>query len=160
MFFSKKRCLFVSLCILLISKCFRFIPNKRIRSKLFSNRFKLFEYYFFSSKIFTIFNFQFVWHFFKASNWVKMFRSLFDIVSDLLKNHLHVCTLCQTSFRWFQVIAEFENESNHFVTFSSSSRSFQTCFRQSRCFQVFFFREETCWGKNGILPPKKTGKWC
>ena len=40
-----------------------------------------------------------------------MFRRLFDIVSDLLKNYLHVCTLCQTSFRWFQVIAEFENES-------------------------------------------------
>ena len=109
-------------------------------------------------KIFMIFNFQFVWHFFKASNWVKMFRRLFDIVSDLLKNYLHVCTLCQTSFRWFQVIAEFENESNHFVTFSSSSRSFQTCFRQSRCFQVFFFREEICWGKNGILPKQRNRK--
>ena len=123
----------------MISKCFRFIPNKRVRSKLFSNRFKLLEYYFFSSKNLDDFQLSICLIFFKASNWVKMFRRLFDIVSDLLKNYLHVCTLCQTSFRWFQVIAEFENESNHFVTFSSSSRSFQTCFRQSRCFQVFFF---------------------
>ena len=106
-------------------------------------------------KILTIINFQFVWHFFKASNWVKMFRRLFDIVSDLLKNYLHVCTLCQTSFRWFQVIAEFENESNHFVTFSSSSRSFQTCFRQSRCFQVFFFPRRNVQWPSILLPGKR-----
>ena len=110
-------------------------------------------------KIFMIFNFQFVWHFFKASNWVKMFRRLFDIVSDLFKNYLYVCTLCQTSFRWFQVIAEFENESNHFVTFSSSSRSFQTCFRQSRCFQVFFSKKKYAEEKTASCPNKETGKW-
>ena len=90
-------------------------------------------------KIFTIFNFQFVWHFFKASNWVKMFRRLFDIVSGLFKNYLYVCTLCQTSFRWFQVIAEFENESNHFVTFFKLLQIVSDLFQTVQMFSGLFF---------------------
>ena len=68
-----------------------------------------------------------------------MFRRLFDIVSDLLKNYLHVCTLCQTSFRWFQVIAEFENESNHFVTFFKLLQIVSDLFQTVQMFSGLFF---------------------
>ena len=86
-FFFPKRCLLVSFCILSVPKYFRFIPNKRIRSKLISNRFNFLSTIFLL-KIFTIFNFQFRVRGPQIENWKNILHVLiYSVFSFLFSVH-------------------------------------------------------------------------